>query len=65
MPEMKSLGTISDLARDLENVSTDKIKALKREAHVEKEDHQARGEGDEWEEQQQTLPIKIDDMKVF
>ena len=65
MPEMKSLETISDFAQDLENVSTDKIEALKREAHVEKEDCQARGKGDEWEEHHQTLPIKIDDMKGF
>ncbi len=57
--------SVSDLACDFENVSIDKIEALKREAHIEKEDCQARGKGDEWEEQQQPLSIKIDDMKGF
>ena len=59
MPEMKSLRAISDLVQDLENVSTDKIEALKREAYVEKDGCQARGKVDEWEEHQQTLPIML------
>ena len=59
-PSIQTLGTTSDLAAEIVIADEAKRDELKRNARKERDEREARGEGDRWSEMQQSTPPEID-----
>ena len=65
IPDVGSLGTVSELADELKKVSEDKISEITKNAEKIRDQREEQGEGDRWYEHNQLLPPKISEMKEF
>ena len=65
LPEMKTLGTVSDLAEELETHTEEKLTEFKNKANAEMECCEEREEGDQWFERQRITAPKVKDLKGF
>ena len=65
MPEMMRLGTISNLAIEMENLSEERQSELKAKAQEERRKRQKRGDGDKWEEKRRSIPPRMNDIDGF
>ena len=59
IPEMGSLGTVSELADDVKKFSDDKITEIREKAGIIREEREKKGDGDRWFERNQLLPPEI------
>lgn len=60
LPNMQTLGTMSELAEDLEKLSEEKLIDFKKKAHDEIDQREERGDGDRWYERQRITAPKLD-----
>ena len=65
MPELQSLGTISELALDQERLSDEKLIQFKQKANDEIDKREDTGLGDRWYESQMNLAPKVCHLKGF
>ena len=65
LPEMKTLGTVSDLAEELETNTEDKLTEFKNKYNAEMECCEEIGEGNQWSERQRIPAPKVKDLKGF
>ena len=65
LPEMKTLGTVSDLAEELEAHTEDMFTEFKNKFNVEMECCEERGEVYQWSERQRITSPKVKDLKGF
>ena len=63
LPELKTLGTVSDLAEEWETHTEDKLTEFKNKANSEMEFCEGRGEGDQWYERQRIMAPKVKGLK--
>ena len=59
IPEMGSLGTVSELADDAEKFSDDEITEIREKACIIREEQEKKGDGDGWFERNQLLPPEM------
>ena len=65
LPKMKTLGTVSDLAEELETHTEDKLTEFKNKSNAEMECFEERGEGDQWSERKRIMAPKVKYLKRF
>ena len=65
MPEMKTIGTVLDLAEELETRAEDNLTEFKNKSNAEMESCEERREGDQWSERQMITALKVKYMKGF
>ena len=65
LPEMNTLGTVSDLAEELETHTEDKLTEFKNKVNAKMECCEERGEGDQWSNRHRITAPKVNDLKGF
>ena len=65
IPEMKVLGTVSELGEDAKKLSDDKLLELRKNGNDLRDQRGDNGDGDQWYEKNKLLPPEISDSKDF
>ena len=65
IPEMKVLGTVSELGEDAKKLSDDKLLELRKNGNDLRDQREDNGDGDQWYEKNKILPPEISDVKDF
>ena len=65
IPEMKVLGTVSELGEDMKKLWGDKLLELRKKGHYLRDQREDNGDGDQWYEKNKLLSPDISEWKDF
>ena len=65
LPQVKKLGTVSELAEEMKELSDAKLIELRKTGQEERDDREAKGDGDRWFEKNQICPPEIEELNDF